>query len=93
MLKTLHLQTQQFNSSHAVLLPPLFFAETFRSFLLRHFGHLSHSCIETCHNSVFSLFLQTFWPKWLNFFGHFKNVLVYDWKKKKVLPWELKWWM
>ena len=28
-----------------------FFAETFWS--LKHFGHLSHSCIKTCHNSVF----------------------------------------
>jgi len=30
-----------------------FFAETFRSFLLKHFGHLSHSCIETHHITVF----------------------------------------
>jgi len=37
-------------------------------FSLKHFGHLSHSCIKTCHNSVFSLFFQTFWPKWRNFF-------------------------
>jgi len=45
-----------------------FFAETFRSFLaetfwsLKHFGHLSHSCVKTRHKSVFSLYFQTFWP-------------------------------
>jgi len=38
--------------------PVFFFAETFRSFLvetfwtLKRFGHLSHSCIKTRHNSV-----------------------------------------
>ena len=47
-------------------------------FSLKHFSHLSHSCIKTCHNSVFSLYFQTFWPKWLNFFLSFKNVSVYD---------------
>jgi len=36
------------------------FAETFRSFFavafwsLKHFGHLSHSCIKTSHNRVHS---------------------------------------
>jgi len=29
-----------------------------------------------------SLHFQTLWPKWLNFFGHFKNILVYNWKKR-----------
>jgi len=38
------------------------------SFSLRHFGHLSHSCIETRHCSISNLYFQTFWPKWLNFF-------------------------
>jgi len=41
------------------LLQGVFFAETFRSFLLRHFRHwnisvMSHSCIKTCHNSFLS---------------------------------------
>jgi len=50
-----------------------FFAETFRSFLLRHFGHLSHSCIKTRHNNGFSLYFQTFWSKWLNLFRSFQK--------------------
>ena len=25
-----------------------------------------------------TLCFQTYWPKWLNFFGHFKNILAYD---------------
>jgi len=59
-----------------------FFAETF--WLLRCFGHLSHSYVKTCHSSAhyISLYLQTFWLKWLNFFGNFKNISVYDWKKQ-----------
>ena len=42
-------------------------------FLLNHFSHLSHSCSKTCHNSVFSLYFQTFWPKWLNYFQSFQK--------------------
>ena len=51
---------------------------------LRYFGHLLHSCIKTRPKSVFSLYFQTFWPKWLTFFGHFKNLSVYDQKKAQV---------
>ena len=60
-----------------------FVAETFWS--LKDFGHLSHSCIKTRRNSVFSLYFQTFWPKWLIFFGHFKNISVCD--RIKQLGW------
>jgi len=28
-----------------------------------------------------SLYFQTFWPKWLTFFSHFKRISAYDWKK------------
>jgi len=70
-------QQETHPGSHALVL--FFFAETFWS--LKHFGHLSHSCIKTRHNTVFSLYFQTFWPKLRNFFGHFKNVSVYDRKK------------
>jgi len=56
-----------------------FFAETFRSFLLMHFGHWNISVI--CFTVVlklaitvyFSLHFRTFWPKWLNFFRSFQN--------------------
>jgi len=58
-----------------------FLVETFRSFLLRHFGHLSHSCVKTHHNSVFSLYFQSFWPKWLNFSRSFKKRFGLDRKK------------
>jgi len=49
-----------------IFLTPVFFAEAFWSFfadtfwLLKHFGYLSHGCIKTHHNSVFSLYFQTF---------------------------------
>jgi len=43
-----------------------FFAETFWS--LNHFGYLSHSYIKLTATVFFSLYFQTFWPKWLNFF-------------------------
>ena len=33
-----------------------------------------------------SLYFQTFWPKWLIFFGHFKNTSVYDRKMTKKRP-------
>jgi len=51
--------------------PVFFFAKTFWS--LKHFGHLSRSCIKTRRNSVFRLYFQTFWPKWLNCFRSFQN--------------------
>jgi len=60
---------------------PVFSTETFQSFLaetflsLKHFGHLSHSCHKTCHKSVFSLYFQTFWLKWLIFFAAISNTL------------------
>jgi len=48
------------------------FAETF--WPLKHVGHLSHSCIKTRHITVLvSLYFQTFWPKWFNFFRSFQN--------------------
>jgi len=31
----------------------------------------------------FSRYFQTFWPKWLNFFSHFKNVSVCDQKNPR----------
>ena len=70
-----------------VVVSCFFFAETFRSFFadtfwsLKHFGHLSHSCVKTCCNSVYNLYFQTSWAKWL---GHFKKILVYDWNKTQV---------
>jgi len=47
-----------------------------------------------------SLYFQTFWTKWLNFFRHFKNVSVFDQKNSlQVIPTEwtciqkhLFWW-
>jgi len=70
----------------------LFFSETFGSFLaetnwsLKHFGHLSHSCSKTHHNSVhwplfsdilteMTNFFRSF-QKHLLFFVHFKNKLA-----------------
>jgi len=57
-------------------------------FLSRHFGHWDISVI--CLTVVFklavavfiNLFFQIFWPKWFNFFGHFKKISVYDRKKQ-----------
>ena len=60
----------------------LFLAETFWS--LKNFGHLVHSCIKTCCNSVYGLYFQAFWPKWFNFLCHFENVSVL-WLKKNQL--------
>ena len=40
---------------------------------MKHFGHLSRSCMKTRHNSVFSLCFQTFWPKSLNFLRSFQE--------------------
>jgi len=56
-----------------------FFAETFRSFLLRHFGHWNISVIcltvvlKLTITVFFSLYFETFWPKWLNFFRSFQK--------------------
>ena len=63
-------------------------------FLLRPFGHwdISVICLKVVSKfdvTVFiSLYFQTFWPKLLNFFGHFKHILTYDrknslWKHQK----------
>jgi len=67
----------------------LFFGETFRSFLvetfwsLKHLGRLSHSCIKTCHISVFLAYIFKHSDRNdLIFFGHFKNSAVYDRKKQ-----------
>jgi len=61
-----------------------FFAETFRSFLaetfwsLKHFGNLSHSCVKTRHKSVFTFSFKHSDRNGFTFFGHFKNVSVYE---------------
>jgi len=76
------------------------FAETFRSFFYwKHFGNwnISVICLTVVSKlavAVFiSLYFQTFWPKWLIFFGHFKNISVYDQKnrclKKNSFEWTL----
>ena len=36
--------------------------------------------LELAVTVFISLYFQTFWRKWLNYFGYFKMVLVYDWK-------------
>jgi len=54
-----------------------FFAKAFRSFLaerfwsLKHFGHLSHTCInlKLTTKVFFSLYVEAFWLKSLNFFS------------------------
>jgi len=33
-------------------------------------------------SQLFILYIQTFWPKWHVFFGHFENVSAYDRKKQ-----------
>jgi len=51
----------------------------FIRFLLRHFGHWNISVIclavvlKLAITVFFSLYLQTFWPKWLNFFQSFQK--------------------
>jgi len=61
------------------MVPGCFFAETFRSFLLTHFGHWNISVIcltvvlKLTITVFFSLYFQTFWPKWLNFFRSFQK--------------------
>ena len=63
-----------------------FSAETVRLILLRRFGHLSHSCIKTRHDSVFLAYIFKHSERNdLIFFGLFKNVSVYDAKKTKPL--------
>jgi len=42
----------RFGHSHNAVIRSLFFAETLGHFSLRHFGHLSHSCITSRRNSV-----------------------------------------
>jgi len=55
------------------------FAETFRSFLLRHFGHWNISVVcltvvlKLTKTVLFCLYFQMFWPKWLNFFRSFQK--------------------
>jgi len=36
--------------------------------------------LEIAVTVFISLYFQTFWQKWLNFFGYFKMFSVYDWK-------------
>jgi len=63
-----------------------FSAETVRLILLRRFGHLSHSCIKTRHDSVFLAYIFKHSERNdLIFFGLFKNVSVYDAKKRSHL--------
>jgi len=68
----------------------VFFAETFRHFLLRQIGHwnISVICLTVVVKLTVTVFIslcfQTFWPKWLLFFGHFKIISVYDRKKKQL---------
>jgi len=70
-----------------------FFADTFRSFLLRHFGHwnLSAICLTVVLKLAvavcFSLYFQIFWPKWLNFFWSFQNDFGPWPKKNSVRIW------
>jgi len=60
-------------------------------FLLRHFSHFCWDILVICLTVVsklaitmfISLYFQTFWPKWLNFFSHFKNILVSMIEKKQ----------
>ena len=62
-----------------VLSQSFFFAETFRLFLLGHFGHWNISVIcftillKLTITVFFSLYFQRFWPKWLNFFPSFQK--------------------
>jgi len=69
------------------MLPTCF--ETFRSFLLRKFGHWNISVIcltvilKLASTVFFSLCFQTFWPKWLTFFRSFQNHFGL-WPKKKT---------
>jgi len=59
-----------------------FFAEIFRSFFLKHFGHLFHSLLKLCTTVFFTLYFQTFWLKWLNFFRPFQ-IRFDPWPQKK----------
>jgi len=68
----------------------VFFAETFRSFLLRHFGHwnISVTCLtvvlKLAITVFFSLYFQKFGPKWFNFFRPFQKCFSL-WPKKIAL--------
>jgi len=61
----------------------------FVHFFLRHFDHwdIPVICLTVVLKLVLkvfiSLYFQTFWPKWLNFFGHFKKISVYDRKQNQ----------
>jgi len=52
-------------------------------FSLKHFGHLSQSCIKTRRTVFIYLYFQTFWPKWLNFFQSFQKGFGL-WPKKRT---------
>ena len=81
-------------TSNSVVAAVFFSLKYFGQISLKHFGHFSlrhfgqWKILVICltfvstltSNSVFSVYFQTFWPKWLNFFGHFENVPVYDQK-------------
>jgi len=51
-------------------------------FLLRHFGHFSLVVLKLDITVLINLYFQTFWLKSRNFFSHFKNISVYDWKNR-----------
>jgi len=53
-------------------------------FSLKHFGHLFHGCIKARRIKVFlSMYFQTFWPEWLNFFRSFRKRFG-PWPKNSV---------
>jgi len=51
-------------------------------FSLKHFSHLSHSCIKTCPKSVQPVFSNILTKMTSIFFSHFENVSVCDRKKQ-----------
>jgi len=82
--KTTWLTTIRSNSRYIACRSCFFSLRHFGHFLLRQIGHWNISVI--CFTFIFklavtvftSLYFQTFCPKWLIFFGHFENILVYD---------------
>ena len=56
-------------------------AETFGS--LKHFGHLSQSCIRTRHKCFLVYIFEHSYRNDIIFFGRFKNVSVCDRKKNR----------
>jgi len=83
----MHFEAKQMNSFVGSIAPhPVFFAETFRSFSLRHFGqwNISVICLAVVWKLVITVFLACVFRhsdrNHLIFFGHFKNVSVYDQK-------------